>query len=132
MRAVFGRAIAPAAAALEHMDDAADDTAVVHPLDAAHIRRQMRFDPLPLFIAQPKQIPAHDPDPLPKTNQDRIVTAEKLMSSDPSSVACQPACHSELARLENRGYRVTHGQCGELPILGHIISVGTNRENVPL
>ena len=76
MRAVFGRAIAPAAAALEHMDDAADDTAVVHPLDAAHIRRQMRFDPLPLFIAQPKQIPAHDPDPLPKTNQDRIVTAE--------------------------------------------------------
>ena len=54
------------------------------PLDAAHIRRQMRFDPLPLFIAQPKQIPAHDPDPLPKTNQDRIVTAEKLMSSDPS------------------------------------------------
>ncbi|MBX9844910.1 MAG: hypothetical protein K2Z80_24175, partial [Xanthobacteraceae bacterium] len=24
------------------------------------------------------------PDPLPKTNQDRIVRAEKLMSSDPS------------------------------------------------
>jgi hypothetical protein len=66
MRAVFGRAIAPAAAALEHMDDAADDTAVVHPLDAAHIRRQTRFDPLPLFIVQPKQIPAHDPDPTSK------------------------------------------------------------------
>jgi transposase-like protein len=26
------------------------------------IRRQMRFNPLPLLIAQPKQIPAHDPD----------------------------------------------------------------------
>jgi hypothetical protein len=26
----------------------------------------------------------HNPDPLPKTNQDRIVKAEKLMSSDPS------------------------------------------------
>jgi uncharacterized protein len=24
------------------------------------------FDPLPLLIAQPKQIPAHDPNPSPK------------------------------------------------------------------
>jgi hypothetical protein len=31
----------------------------------------VRFDPLPLLIAQPKQVPAHDPNPLPKTNQDR-------------------------------------------------------------
>jgi hypothetical protein len=38
---------------------------------------------LPLLIAQPKQVPAHDPNPLPKTNQDRIVRAEKLMSSHP-------------------------------------------------
>jgi hypothetical protein len=36
-----------------------------------------------LLTAQPKQVPAHDPNPLPKTNQDRIVRAEKLMSSDP-------------------------------------------------
>jgi hypothetical protein len=66
--------------------DAADDAAIVHPLDAPDIRWQARFDPLPLLIAQPKQIPAHDPDPLPKTNQDRIVRAEKLMSSDPNTV----------------------------------------------
>ena len=31
-----------------------------------------------------KQIPAHDPDPPPKSNQDRIVRAQGLMSSDPS------------------------------------------------
>jgi hypothetical protein len=37
-----------------------------------------------LFVAQPKQVPAHNPDPLPTTNQDRIVRAKKLMSSDPS------------------------------------------------
>jgi len=37
-----------------------------------------------LLVAQPKQVPAHNPDPLPKTNQDRIVRAKKLMSSDPS------------------------------------------------
>jgi hypothetical protein len=36
-----------------------------------------------LLIAKPKQVPGHDPNPLPKTNQDRIVRAEKLMSSDP-------------------------------------------------
>jgi hypothetical protein len=69
------------------MHDAADDAAIVRPLDAPDIRRQVRVDPLPLLIAQPKQVPAHDPNPLPKTNQDRIVRAEKLMSSDSSTAA---------------------------------------------
>jgi hypothetical protein len=69
------------------MHDAADDAAVVRPLDAPYIRRQMRFDSSPLFVAQPKQVPAHNPDPLPTTNQDRIVRAKKLMSSDPSQPA---------------------------------------------
>jgi uncharacterized protein len=67
------------------MHDATDDAAIIRPLDAPDIRRQMRLDPLPLLVAQPKQIPAHDPDPLPKTNQDRIVRAEELMSSNPSA-----------------------------------------------
>jgi hypothetical protein len=50
------------------MHDAADDAAIIRPLDAPDIRRQMRFDPLPLPLAQPKQIPAHDPDP-PSKNE---------------------------------------------------------------
>jgi hypothetical protein len=83
-RTILRRAIAPTTAALQYMHDAADDSAIVRPLDAPDIRRQVRFDPLPLLIAQPKQVIAHDPNPLPKTNQDRIVRAEKLMSSDPS------------------------------------------------
>ena len=83
-RSILGRAIAPATAAFQNMHDAADDAAVVRPLDAPYIRRQMRFDPYPLLVAQPKQVPAHNPDPLPTTNQDRIVRAKKLMSSDPS------------------------------------------------
>jgi hypothetical protein len=37
-----------------------------------------------LLVAQPKQIPAHNPNPLPKTNQDRIVRAQRLMSFDPN------------------------------------------------
>src|SRR5437899_7144014 len=90
-RTILGRAIAPATAALEHMHDAADDATIVHPIDTPDIPRQVRFDPLPLLIAQPKQVPAHDPNPLPKTNQDRIVRAEKLMSSDPNSFITPPA-----------------------------------------
>src|SRR5205809_4070699 len=86
-RTILGRAIAPATATFQHLHDAADDAAIVRPLDAPYIRRQVRFDPIPLLIAQPKQVPAHDPDPLPKTNQNRIVRPEKLMSSDPSHVA---------------------------------------------
>jgi hypothetical protein len=38
----------------ERLHDAADNAAVVHPLDTPNIRRQVRFDPLPLLIAQPK------------------------------------------------------------------------------
>jgi hypothetical protein len=43
--------------------DAADYAAIVLPLDTTHIGWQVRFDPLPLFVAQPKQVPAHDPNP---------------------------------------------------------------------
>jgi hypothetical protein len=50
----FVRWAAPAAAAFQHMHDAADNPAIVRPLDASDIRRQTRVDPLPLFIAQPK------------------------------------------------------------------------------
>jgi uncharacterized protein len=72
------------------MHDTADDAAVVRSLDAPYIRRQMRFDPSPLLVAQPKQVPTHNSDPLPTTNQDRIVRAKKLMSSDPSFEAFSP------------------------------------------
>jgi hypothetical protein len=69
------------------MHDPADDPAIVYPLDAAHIPRQIRPNSSPLLVAQPKQILAHDPDPFPKTNQDRILRAQKLMSFDPSNSA---------------------------------------------
>jgi hypothetical protein len=38
------------------MHDAADDAAIVHPLDAPDIPRQVRLDPLPLLIAQTGKI----------------------------------------------------------------------------
>ena len=54
-RSILGRAIAPATAAFQNMHDTADDAAVVRPLDAPYIRRQMRFDPSPLLVAQPNR-----------------------------------------------------------------------------
>src|ERR1700746_3275457 len=75
-RAIFGRAIAPTASALENMHDPADDSAIVYPLAAAPLPREVRLNSSPLLVAQPKQTFAHDPDPLPKTNQDRILRAQ--------------------------------------------------------
>jgi hypothetical protein len=46
--------------------DAADDTAIILSFDSTHIGWQAGFDPLPLLVAQPKQIPAHDPNPSSK------------------------------------------------------------------
>jgi len=114
-RSILGRAIAPATAAFQNMHDTADDAAVVRPLDAPYIRRQMRFDPSPLLVAQPKQVPAHNPDPLPKTNQDRIVRAKKLMSSDPRPRENSPcAWRGRLRRL--RGNHPTGaGGCSNGP-----------------
>src|SRR5580704_19615866 len=53
-RAILGRTIAPATAAFQHMHNAADDATIVRPLDSSYVGRQMRFDPIPLLIAQPK------------------------------------------------------------------------------
>ena len=78
MRAVLWRAVAPAAAALEHMNDAANDPAVVHPLNATYIRRQTGCDPLPLLIVQPKQVLAHDPDPPSKNESGSYCRAGKI------------------------------------------------------
>jgi hypothetical protein len=80
-RAILRRAVAPATTALQHVHDAADDAAIIGSFDTAYVRRQVRFDPL---IAQPKEISAHDPDPLHETDHDRIVRADELMSFDPS------------------------------------------------
>lgn len=63
MRTILGRAIAPATAAFKNMHDAADDAAIINPFHTANIGRQMWLNASPLLVAQPKQIPAHDPDP---------------------------------------------------------------------
>jgi hypothetical protein len=63
---------------LQHVHDAADDAAIIHPLDPPDIRRQARFDPLPLLIAQPKQVSAHDPDPTSKNESELYWESGKI------------------------------------------------------
>jgi hypothetical protein len=63
---IFGRAIPPAAATLQHVYYAADNTTIIDPINAPDIRRQVSFDPPPLLVAQPKQVLAHDPNLLKK------------------------------------------------------------------
>jgi hypothetical protein len=58
-RAIFGRAIAPTAAALNDEHDPANHAAVAHSFLTAHICRQKRFYPRPLFIVEPEKIRSH-------------------------------------------------------------------------
>jgi len=67
------------------MQDAADHSPIVHPILAAHVGRQVRLDPLPLFIVEPVQIrPHHLCSRLTAENQQPILFATKLLGFDPS------------------------------------------------
>lgn len=89
-RSILGRAIALAATGFQDMNDAADHTSIIGSLDTTNIRRQMRFNPFPLLVAQPKWILAHDPAPFQKRIRIVLSAQRNLMSSDlsPSSVRC--------------------------------------------
>ena|SRR5215831_5209745 len=60
LRPVLRRAIAPPAAAFQHVHNAADNPAIIHPLFAPDIPWQMRFNPAPLLIRQSKPLAAHN------------------------------------------------------------------------
>ena len=48
---ILWRAMAPATTAFQYLHNAADDAAIIGSLNTAYVRRQVRFDPLPLLIA---------------------------------------------------------------------------------
>jgi hypothetical protein len=81
VRTVFRRTIAPACAALKHMDDAAHDAPVVIALRTTLVCRQMRLDPPPLLVAQPEQSHTHLKSPLAESLCDEGITAGQLGTS---------------------------------------------------
>src|SRR5439155_6372066 len=56
------KTVLPATPHFEHLDDAADDPAVVLAMHPRLVLRQLRFDCRPLPIVEPK-FPRHDPSP---------------------------------------------------------------------
>jgi hypothetical protein len=85
-RTVFRRAIAPPAAALQHMQNAADHPAIIDAIFPAHVRGQKRLDPLPLLVVQPEQVASHDlcSDFSRAGNHYPIYPSSPLLSLNPS------------------------------------------------
>jgi hypothetical protein len=59
VRTIVGWTIAPACAALKHVNDAADNASIVIARRASLVRRQVRLDLSPLLVVQPEQPLAH-------------------------------------------------------------------------
>ena len=62
-RAVFRRAIRPAATTLEHVDDARDHPAIIDTPRSGLVLRQVRLNRRPRFIRQPEQLTRHSQQP---------------------------------------------------------------------
>ena len=63
VRTIVGRAIAPACAALKHVNDTADNASIVFARRACLVRWQMRLYLSPLLVAEPEQSFAHPSPP---------------------------------------------------------------------
>src|SRR6516164_2425785 len=61
-RAVGRRGIDPATTTFQHMNDPADDTAIINPRFAACVARKMRLKPCKLLVAKPERISIHQWD----------------------------------------------------------------------
>src|SRR6185312_8282529 len=65
VRTIVGWAIAPACAALKHVNDTADNASIVIAGRPGLVRWQMRLYPSPLLVVEPKQSVAHRSPPAP-------------------------------------------------------------------
>ena len=72
IRTIFGWAIAPSRARLEHVNDSADDAPIVVARRPGEICRQVRRYPNPLPVVQPKQPFSH------QTLPSRIARSERI------------------------------------------------------
>jgi hypothetical protein len=77
VRTIVGRAIAPACAALKHVNNTADNASIVIARRACLVRWQMRLYPSPLLVVKPEQSFAHRSPPRPnqrcRGNQNKLI-----------------------------------------------------------
>ena len=82
---VLRRAVAPARANLEHMNDARDHPSIIDPPRSLASLRQQRLDLRPLRIVQPRQLPTHQSLlRSQKTLNQRHRSHATLLSTNPS------------------------------------------------
>jgi len=82
-RTVDGRRVSPAAAGLQHMNNAADDPAVIDTGHSARIARQVRCQPRKLFLIQPEMIAIHDGSPFGDLESRKAPAVNPLYGSGP-------------------------------------------------
>ena len=77
------RAVGPASAIPQGVDDAAQNAPVINPSLAPRVCRQQRLDPRPLFIRKPKEIRHFIASSLETMNHNMLVVGILLMGPDP-------------------------------------------------
>ena len=77
------RAVGPASAIPQSVDDAAQNAPVINPSLAPRVCRQQRLDPRPLFIRKPKEIRHFIASSLETMNHNMLVVGILLMGPDP-------------------------------------------------
>ena len=101
VRTIVGRAIAPARAALKHVNDTADNASIVIASRPGLVRWQMRLYLSPLLVVQPEQSFAHPSPPAPESTQRQGIRASQL-GTDRNSGAAR---RSGVTRVRYRGVR---------------------------
>jgi hypothetical protein len=77
------RAIGPASATFQRMDDPAQHSAIIDTLHAANVSRQQRLDPRPLRIGKPEEIAHLTASSREAMNHNRLATEIPFMGPDP-------------------------------------------------
>src|SRR5258708_2728010 len=83
VRPVLGRAVAPPRTGAQHMQDAADHPAVIHPMRPLAPPRQQGLKPKPLRIAQPVKLPHPSLPPTGSLNHEITSRGIPLLGTDP-------------------------------------------------
>jgi hypothetical protein len=83
LRPVEVRAVRPATATSEGMDDPAQNTAIIHPFHATNVGRQKRLDPSPLRIRKPKEISHFIASSQEAMNHEQLAVGIPLMGPNP-------------------------------------------------
>jgi len=81
-RSIDLRRVDPATAGFEHMNNAADDPAVVNARLTPRVRRQKRLKPRKLIVRKPKIVANHEPSPSGTVNH-KFVPPGILYGSGP-------------------------------------------------